>query len=347
MKWRTTERYFRELIARKSNLLVPGQIFFVVDTGSQYESWIQNELDIPAELLYYDNSGLANAYTNLTTRKNDVVLVFPGLYTLTSEIAWAKDNCHVFGISEGLPHGDWTLTVGAPVFYTATITQANILNLTGERNTFHNVIFENYGANAACLNAVTVNGYGNSFYNCGIHGSMTTAQAAQTLACSLNIAAGGFYSYFEDCLIGQTEWGTRSSATSGVLYFSGAASPPPAHGHFRNCQFYSAAATAGVPMVYMGSNQSLGRLWRFTSCLFYNFWTNWAGMCDSVFQNPASGQSTCSIVLEDCSAVGYTEWQQREFKGTTYTNEGWVMSNMPITGTAGGLTKLPTGTVGN
>jgi hypothetical protein len=97
----------------------------------------------------------------------------------------------------------------------------------------------------------------------------------------------------------------------------------------------------------MASNQSCGRLWRFKDCLFYNFWTNWAGECTHVFENPASGQSTCGIVLENCVQVGYVEWQDREFKGVTYTNQGWVMSAMPITGVGGGNARVPTATYGS
>ena len=292
-------------------------------------------------------TSLASAYAAIVTRRNDIIIAAPALYTLTAEVAWAIDNAHLLGIGTGLPHADWTLTPNIPIFYTATTDQANIVNLTGEANSFRNVIFENYGNNAACLNAVTVNGYLNSFIGCGIHGIMTTNQVSTAAACSLNIAAGGHYPLFRECEIGTREWGTRTSTTQGHLRFTGASGGGPGHGRFDNCIFSSRAETAGVPMVYMVGLRAATSLWRFTDCLFYNFWNNWEGMCDSVFQNPTSGQNTCSIVLENCTAVGFTEWQQREFKGVTYTNEGWIMTNMPITGTAGGLTKLPTGTVGN
>lgn len=275
---------------------------------------------------------LAAAYAKTVTRRNDIIIIAPGIYTVTTELAQAKDNVHMIGSNAGLPHGDWTLTSGCPVFTTATVTQANILNLTGERNTFRNIIFENYGANAACLNAVTVNGYGNSFYNCGIQGIMAATQVDTAAACSLNIAAGGYYSYFEDCLIGSAEWAVRTSTTQGQLRFTGTTGGGPAHGHFHNCVFRSISATAGVPMVYIVGNVGAGRSWRYTDCLFYNFASDYTAMT-AVFSAPAGSMNVSTHILERCTAVGYTEWQVRDFAG-------WVVGAMGTTADGGGLAEL-------
>ena len=317
-----------------------GDVFWVVSSGSAADTLMATR-NIRTDKIF---TSIATAYAATTTKQNDVILVTQGNYLETATLDWAKDNVHLIGVGGPVSHSDWTLT-GTSIYTTGTSVDY-VIDMSGERNTIRNLAINNYGANAACLSAIRVSGYGNGFFNSAFMGTMTSTQAATSGASSVDIAKGGHYLYFENCTIGQSEWGTRSSTTSGVLNFSGTSSPPPTHGHFKNCQFLSSAATAGVPMVYMASNQSCGRLWRFTNCLFYNFWANWGGMCSSVFQNPASGQSTCSMVLEGCTSVGYTEWQQREFAGTTYTNEGWVMSAMPLTATAGGLSKIPTGTVG-
>jgi hypothetical protein len=312
-------------------------VFFVVDSGSQYQSWLQRELDIPNELIYYDDSGLQNAYNNATSARNDVILAFPGIYTLTSEIAWSKSNTHVIGVGAGLPVGDWATTTGIPLFTTATITQANVLNLTGERNSFRNILFENYGNNTACLQAVTVNGVGNSFYNCGMQGIMTANQRSVAAACSLNIAANGSYSYFEDCIIGQSEWETRTSSTQGHLRYTSTTSMV-SFGHFNRCLFRSQAVTAGVPMIVIVTT-GVGYLWRYTDCVMYNHWVNHTSKCDTVFRFLA-GISTQTHLLENCVAQGYTEWQISD-------SGECVSSAMSHTYRGGGLALLPNAAAGS
>jgi len=281
---------------------------------------------------------LPTAYAATTTRQNDIIIVTPGTYTETESTAWAKDNVHLIGVGVGSPVSDWTLTQGMPVFTTATTDCANIVNITGERNSFQNVIFENYGNNAACLAAVLLNGYGNSFYKCAIQGIMTAGQIAEAACCSLDIAAGGHYPYLEDCIIGQCQWGTRTSTTQGHLRFSGAGSSGPSNGEFRNCKLLSHAETVGVPMVVTVAKYAWDRYWTFDNCIFYNFWTNWADKCNRVFYLHVM-PGTSSMILQNCTAVGYDEWQT--------SDHGEVFATaMPIVGVGGGLARQPTAPVG-
>jgi hypothetical protein len=279
---------------------------------------------------------LAVAENKTVTRRNDVIIAAPGLYNETDSLTWDKDNVHLLGVGLGLPHADHYLTVGHPLFYVSGDTDVQVVNLTGERNSFSNVIFQNSGANAACVQAVLVNGYGNSFYRCGIQALMSSQQIGAATACSLNIAAGGFYSYFEDCLIGQAEWGKRTVTTSGHLRFSGSSSSSkPSHGQFNRCVFRSSGETAGVPMVYVTNQYATNFYWRYTDCLFYNFYTNWGANLTNVFGiGGAPSYGTQSHILERCTAVGYAEWQ------TLDSGVEWVVGAMPIVGDGGGLATL-------
>ena len=304
-----------------------GNVYYVAPVVSTTSHFREAMADAGIDTIY---ATLAEAYAKTVTDRNDVIIVAPGIYTTTAELAWTKDCVHLIGSNAGMPNGDWTLTPGCPVFTTATITQANILNLTGERNTFHNIIFENYGNNAACLQAVTVDGYGNSFYNCGFNGVMLANQISTAAACSLNIAGGAYYSYFENCLIGQSEWGIRTSTTQGQVRFT-STSASPAYGHFNKCVFRSHAETAGVPMVYVAAQYAAGGYWRYTDCLFFNFWTNYASKCSAAFSN--NGVSSQWHVLERCTAVGYTEWI------TNDTGE-WVVGAIQSSGSGGGVAEI-------
>jgi len=335
MRWTTQERWFREMVARQIGIPLVGDVFFLVPVGTAYYEWLRSEMDIGAERIFHT---LAEAYNATITRRNDVIIAQPGTYTTTSALTWAKDNVHLIGAGIAPSVSDWTLTQGVPLFTTATIDQASVINITGERNSFHNIIVENYGANAACVAAVILNGYGNSFFKVGMQGIMTSAQVAAAAACSLDIAAGGHYPYFEDCTIGQTQWGTRTVATQGHLRFSGAGSSGPSNGTFRRCLFLSSASGETVPMVTTVAKYCWDRIWLYDNCIFYNFISNWTAKCDRVFYlNVMPG--TASVILHNCTAVGYDEWQ------TSDHGEVFVTA-MPIVGVGGGLGRQPTASVG-
>jgi hypothetical protein len=68
-----------------------------------------------------------------------------------------------------------------------------------------------------------------------------------------------------------------------------------------------------------------------------NFSVNWAIRLNQVFYNPA-GMETTNILLQDCAAYGFDEWQDSDL-GTMYE------SNMPVATVGGGLAKEVTAVV--
>jgi len=322
----------RNYLAQLLKIPMVGKIFFVTlegSTSSFYEEWLRTEMDVPAELIHTGTGGPASAYGEMVTDRNDVMIVFPGAYDIDTELAWAKNNTHMIGAGGTNVGGDYNEPNG--VLYSDNIATAQILNLTGHNCQFHGINFANYGANAACLCAVNVNGYGNWFENCGIKGNHNSTQNAVAAAASLYISGAGMYPVFKDCQIGQDVWGNRAAANSGVIYFAGTARPNG--GDFINCRILSCSGTATCAMVRSPGTTSNGRGWRWDNCVFANFDGPDANgtHLNQVFST-TNGQQE-SFLVKNCCAIGIDEWQDDD--------DAMVEIDMPVTSIQGGLTSEP------
>jgi hypothetical protein len=282
-------------------------------------------------------STIASAYSDATAYRNDVIFVFPGDYVLTTAQSISKDFTHIIGLDTNI-EGDWTQ--GGCNIYTETSAVASVFDISAKRSQFMNLKITNAGAANSNLQAVLLYGEGNVFKNVLMNGACAATQAATALAGSLKIDRGGYFPRFENCVFGSNTGVTRTSQTGGHLQFSAAKSGYPVdNGVFKSCKFLSISVTANCPMVHIATN-TIDRIWLFEDCTFYNFYTGTNGLLNHVFYD-LDTYYTHQIVLKRCTAVGYTEWQ------TADIGFGSIQSDMPITGTAGGLTKPPTGTVGN
>lgn len=309
-----------------------GEVFWLTPSGGTIESLLLKR-GVPIKKIF---SSLALAYAATTTGQHDVIFVTTGAHLETATLDWTKSNVHLIGVGGENVYGDWTLT-GTTIYTTGTGVDY-VIDVSGARNTFRNIAFNNYGNNAACLSAVRVNGYGNSFYNVHFQGLMVANQIATAGCSSLDIGKSGHYPLFAGCIIGGNEWATRTNTTQGTLLFSGTSSPPPANGRFINCQFMMRSETAACPQVYTATAHSAGRNWLFQDCTFTNFSLNYAQKLNRVFQF-ATPVSTSYFILKKCTAIGFTEWQ-------TADQEEWIVTDMPIAGVGGGLGRAPTGVAG-
>ena len=324
MKWKTTERYFRALLAQQLQIPIVGQIFFVIKGDDQYEDWLQREMDIPNELLCYGNDGVVNAYALATGDKNDVILAFPGAYDITgaasaSGIDWAKNNTHLFGC--GGPNTRSDYSEKNVVIYTDTATVDYTIHLTGHHSIFKNVGLSNAGANAGNYGPLYVNGYGNYFENVGLIGNLTSQQLADDDCASLHIGTDAHNCKWINCDIGEDCWGNRSGAYSGQVSFIGS---NPNGGLFRKCFFRSASQTVTCAMLTTykatAGTTHIGRAWLFDDCVFTNFdsQSTVGTNCNEVFHIKAAGASW-PVLLRNCAAYGYDRWSDQgtyHIKGT-------------------------------
>lgn len=282
---------------------------------------------------------LAAAFSATTAAQNDTIFALPGVaatqYTTTATLAWNKDNTHLVGLAgPGSLGGDYYTSAGV-CFWTSTASQADVLNITGDCCQFYNFQVQNRGDNAANIAGVLLNGRGCYFKNVSIQGVMMGNQRDTAACASLIIGAGGDYPLFENCIIGNNLWGTRTGASSGQLFFNSGATSGPQNGEFRNCKFLSQSETAAVGLVLMSGAACVDRVWTYDRCLFHNFSVNWTvPALTSVFVNTLV--QTNYVILKDCMCVGFTEWQTGNY-GIMFT------TNSPIADAQGGIAVEATG----
>lgn len=310
-----------------------GDIHFVAPATSNYYFWMRDDLRIdPAHL----HTTIADGEERLVDARNDCLLVAPGNYDQDTEIAWDKDFTHLIGL--GGPNATQGDHYEPNVcIYTDATDVASVMTLTGAYCQFHNVQFWQYGNNAACLTAFTLDKYGATFKNVGFKGVATAGVDDVVAAASLYITGNGFYPYFEDCTIGQNEWDAREGANSGQLRFVGAAGAP-SNGTFRRCRFLSMSNTNTVAMVAVAGVDYIGRGWLMDNCFFYNESSNQTALNRAFYMNTSGSDNIPCFTLHNCVASGITEWQTDDTSA--------IVADMPIVAVGGGLAVQPTASSG-
>lgn len=306
-----------------------GDVHYLVGATSEYYSWLRDDLKQEPSKIHFT---LQDGEDALTSGRNDVLLVYPMALDVDTEVDWDKSNTHMIGLGGPNVGGDWSEP--NVVLYSDNVATVQILDISGHNCIFKNLNIENYGANAACLFAVKLNGYGNWFEDCGIKGTMTSAQCGVAGAGSLQIAGAGMYPVFKNCQIGQDVWGTRTTANSGVIEFNSSARPNG--GDFINCRILSVGDDANCAMVRVASATSIGRGWRFDNTIFSHFDGNASGVTDlaRVFYTPSTAVQREIIHLHNCMVIGADEWQTDD--------DNVVVSDMPACSTSGGIAINPT-----
>jgi len=267
------------------------------------------------------------AEAKMVAYRNDVMLIAPGAYAETAEIAWDKAWSHIIGLGGPNQLGDYSEPNVA--IYTATANVANTINITGQNCIFVNANFSNNYADADNLSAIKLDKYGCYFKNVRAMGCMAATQAATALACSLWIRGGGMYPIFDDCTIGHDVWTTRSGANQGVILFN-ESNTQANGGLFRNCDILSVCETATGCFVAVVGNNVLGRGWKFQNCTFNNYTTG-TRMNQAFYQSASNSINDRAIMLKDCilNTKGCDAWQDSDY--------GNIYGNQPASASAGGL----------
>jgi len=299
-----------------------------VSSTSQYRTQLQSMGVTNGDMF----TTLAAAENVLTANRNDVLLIMPGSYTQTTELAWDKDHTHILGLGGPNNAGDHSLS--GVTIYMATAQIVETIDITADRCVFQNLLVGNGGNHATNVGAVNVDGWGNYFKNVAFIGSIATNQNTAAAAASLLIDRLGHFPIFEDCIIGQNNWGVRSGANSGVLRFVGTTAPAPQNGTFRRCQFISRSDTNTCAMIALPASTCIDRPWLFEDCMFHNYSPNNATAMNKVIYEACA--TTYSIILKNCVASGFTEWQTGD-KG-----HAWIGTDVANAGTAGGIVANPT-----
>jgi len=309
MKWQTYELYLRNLMAQKLDIPVLGKLHFACLAGSStslFEEWMRTEMDIPADLIFMGATAPALAFEAASANRNDAVLIFPGAYQIASELAWNKDRVHAVGMGGPTSFNDYSEANVS--IYTTEAGVAETVDLTGDHCQFQGINFANNGANTGNLAAFNVDGYNAQFSGCSFHGAMNTTNCVAAAA-ALYIDGLGSWYQFKNCVIGDDNWFIRDSANSGQLaYVQTVSALCSQHGKFEDCRFRLASETDTVAMVRQADQYGVDRIHEFIRCSFTNHSVNYGATLNQVFYNPP-GMITNSILLRDCIASGFTEWQ--------------------------------------
>jgi hypothetical protein len=323
MSWERTQR---SMLAEKIGAGV-GEVSYLVDakTPSDHFYWLLKKRGVRDSKIY---TALGTAYDAMQDSENDTLIVYPGDHVCTEAISIDKDYTHIVGTDPNI-EGDYTQ--GGCNIYTTTASNINdLLDISAKRSHFENLKVTNAADDTGNLGAVKLYGEGNIFKRVSFMGIMGAAQLTEAHAYSLCIDRGGYFPYFEDCIIGQNTWGPRSGAC-GHLWITNAKSGYPVdNGTFRRCKFTQYCETTTTPMVLIDL-KSIDRIWLFDSCSFYNYYSAVSTQLDQVFDDDDTFY-THTIILKNCVAHGFHEWSDSDIG---FVN---IAGAMPDSNAGGGLT---------
>ena len=326
-----------------------GDVFYAVPAASstsKYRQWLANDLRVPGDHIF---TTPALAYAAATGDRNDVVLVYPGLYTAIATLDWEKDHTHLIGL--GGPNILGRMNRPNTMIYTNTEGVDYTIHLTGDFCQFHNVMLGNgtgtsaeagSGANLTEANksAFLLAGHGNYLKRVAFRGLGSALQIASSLCSSLEIGDGAGESEFDECIVGVNSYGTnRTLQAQGQLLFSAnPASPPsPSDIVFKDTRFLSRSEIAAVVMVYFASVIGTDRCLDFIRCHFDNYSANWAVALTQVFGKSTQAHQATNINLRDCTHRGFTYWADPADTTNVVGAAGsMIQSNMPASAANGG-----------
>jgi len=199
--------YGRALLNRLNNVAASacptfGRIFVVMSPSDVADPNYQ----ILQNVCHEDPNGLVRFYTSLetaydqVTSNNDDVILLDGhtAHTVAAGIAWSKSRVHVVGMDGGerlIQQGSRIVTTGNP-------STAYLIKVTGTRNTFRNIKFEQNSTNAAALTVVQMGGEGSLYKNCSfVFGTATNLDGSETT--TYEVLCGEDSGTFLNCTFGQ------------------------------------------------------------------------------------------------------------------------------------------------
>ena len=337
------EADLRQFIQTSAGFAGIGDMVYVApatSATSQYRSWLESQGISSGKIFTLPSL----AYAAVKANRNDIVLVLPGTYTETAMLTWAKARTHMMAIgSPGWRQGGGTqiTTTTAGVAATIDVTAAGVF-FGGGLN------ISNNGANSGNLTALRISSTHFTGRQLDLWGFLNSQVASVEAASCLEFADGASYGWgctFEDCSIGTGSGAVRTAngaTTNGVIIFAvdSQSGSPSAYAEFTKCRILSRAENTATAMVKIVDGRwGVDRFVKFEDCFFHNFWLNKVNTLAQCFYFDNVTGGSGAIALKDCMAMGIDEWVAQD--------SGHVMANMPITGVGGGLSREPTGTVGN
>ena len=194
-------------------------------------------------------SSLETAYSYVDSNRNDqIILGGQGTHSVAAQIAWSKNRVHVYGL-------DWLLGIkrksmaSSKIGFTlGTEAIAAPIKVTGVRNSFHGIKFQNNSTNAAALYPLIAAGEGNYYEDCSFE---FTVIDNLDLTTSTELLCGEDSGTWKNCTFGnmylQTS-GARAVMTLDAV--TGSSSNEGAKGNrFEDCDFIVQTSEANAVLV--------------------------------------------------------------------------------------------------
>ena len=250
------------------------------------ESYWHEDAAIPTDKMH---NTITDAYNNMTTARNDYAILSPESHTQGATITWAKNMTHLIGA-----YPEAFMNQRSRIGHNANFSP--MLTVSGYGNLFANLYFMYGRGDAANLNLLNVTGNRNSFHNCHFGSPMNATEGDEATCYTLQVS--GQENYFKNCVIG-VDTIMRSTTNAPINFASGAA-----RNVFENCLIVMAVDNAGA--FFMKTQSGTDRFQYFKNCQFIAFSAN---MATPITYAISHGATTTSFLYFDskCSFVGATD----------------------------------------
>lgn len=256
---------------------------------------------------------ITTAYGLCTTNQHDTVFYIAGSSsnTLSAALTWSKSYTHLIGIC-----APTQIAQRARIFQLSTLTGASpLLNITGSGCIFKNFYIFQGVDDATSLINVQVTGQRNYFENVHFAGGGHNTMAIDN--CASLFVNGGDENTFVNCVLGIDTIDLGNGGN--VLRFDGEAR----RNIFRNCYLNVRIDHAGARLVEMVDGTATEMMTIFDNCIFHANSTNKATTMASAFEIPSGSSITASVILKDCTGIGFTDWDDDD-RGLLYLNVGTI-----------------------
>lgn len=264
---------------------------------------------------------LDRAQDLMTAGQNDIAFIIgdgatTGSARLTETLVWAKDACHIVGITAPV-----NIASRARIAALSGSNFTPLVKVTGDGCMFANFsTFHGYAVAEAQIcweDQGQRNYYGNIQF-----GGMGAAEAGDQAGSASLYLNGADECVFDGCVIGLDT--IPRSTTNGEILVANAAT----RNQFRNCLIPTFADNSGHVFVSANTAAAIDRFLIFWNCLFMNAVNSTAtAMTEALSVHASVGGS---LMLKNCTLLGATDWEASGESANT-----WIDGAAPTNNTSG------------
>lgn len=250
---------------------------------------------------------ITRAYALMTDGNNDVCVIVGDGSTaatqrLSSTLTWAKDACHLIGMTAPVP------IASRARISTASGATANVnplVHVTAQGCIFANFsLFQGVGQ-AATDEQLWLEAGQRNFYSRVHFGGMGSANGAARAGSYALKLYGASENYFYECTFG-VDTATRSAANANVLLRKNASNVASTRNIFENCYFPMMTSAATPIFIDANESGSIDRFALFKNCFFHNAVNSTSTAITAAIAFHASQGGT--VMMDNCSLVGANDY---------------------------------------